>query len=535
MNSFAIVGIIISFSSTMLGLYGIISGKKKEHYIWSAFSLSVALWGFGIYKIATTVDQFDAIFWWKLAEVGVILIPVFFFHFIVEHLSFNRQKPILGLVYITGAVFLLINIFTDYYVTGVRFAFDSFYYIEKSSVFTAFIVFFILISAYSILLLYKKYSNSTDISEKKRIKSLFGIFSTAFIGGCSSYLPVYGLEVLPLANIFIFICVLAIFYLIFWQKFLNAKNIVSQVITLLIWIVLAVRIFISQSTSEMLFDVGIFLMAVMLGTFLIRSVIKEVDQRERIEKLATDLQKANDRLTELDRQKSEFVSFATHQLRAPLTAMKGYASLILEGDVGEVNGEVRNAVSRIFDSSKTLASIVDDYLNITRIELGTMKYAFDTVDLKMMVADVIAELKPNIDESKATFTFAPQNHDTDYRITADRDKLKQVIANLIDNSVKYTPTGKIQVSISRNVEKNKIVFEVKDTGIGIAPEIMPHLFAKFSRAGNANKTNIKGTGLGLFVAKEIINSHHGVIYAESEGEGKGSRFVVELEPLWKAQ
>jgi signal transduction histidine kinase len=213
--------------------------------------------------------------------------------------------------------------------------------------------------------------------------------------------------------------------------------------------------------------------------------------------------------------------------------MKGYASLILEGDVGTVSGEVRNAVSRIFDSSKTLASIVDDYLNITRIELGTMKYAFDTIDLKAMVEDVIAELKPNIDASQAKFSFMVENNSTDYRTTADRDKLKQVIANLIDNSVKYTPTGNIYVKLSRNIEKDKLIFEVSDTGIGIAPEVMPHLFAKFSRAGNANKTNIKGTGLGLFVAKEIINAHHGIIYAESQGEGRGSRFIVELEPFFK--
>jgi signal transduction histidine kinase len=215
--------------------------------------------------------------------------------------------------------------------------------------------------------------------------------------------------------------------------------------------------------------------------------------------------------------------------------MKGYASLIMEGDMGKITSETKEAVGRIFESSNTLTSIVDDYLNVTRIELGTMKYAFETIDLKSLIEDVIAELKPNIDKAtKVQFLFGAENAGTDYRITADRDKLKQVIANLIDNSLKYTPSGSVGVSLSFNRAKHKFVFMLKDTGIGIAPETLPLLFNKFTRAGNANKTNIKGTGLGLFVAKEIVTAHHGTIRAESDGEGKGSTFIVEFEPFAKA-
>jgi signal transduction histidine kinase len=269
------------------------------------------------------------------------------------------------------------------------------------------------------------------------------------------------------------------------------------------------------------------------GYILIQSVYREVQQREKIEKLATDLEIANVRLTELDRQKSEFVSFATHQLRAPLTAMKGYASMIMEGDMGDISEQAKMGVSRIYDSSKTLASIVDDYLNITRIELGTMKYAFETIDWKTLIQDILAELKPNIEKSGLEFSFNVEDEKMDYRITADRDKFKQVIANLIDNSMKYTPKGKVALSLSFDRPRHLFVFMIKDTGIGIDPDVLPHLFSKWSRAGNANKTNIKGTGLGLFVAKEIITAHHGTVRAESPGEGKGSTFIVEMEPWAK--
>jgi signal transduction histidine kinase len=268
-----------------------------------------------------------------------------------------------------------------------------------------------------------------------------------------------------------------------------------------------------------------------MGILLIRNVRREIDTRERIEKLAADLEKANVRLTELDRQKSEFVSFATHQLRAPLTAMKGYASLLLEGDMGTLPAEAKQGVSRIFDSTNTLVNIVNDYLNISRIELGTMKYAFETIDFKTLVEDVIGEIKPNIDKTKLQFAFVAENSGTDYRVTADKDKLKQVIANIIDNSLKYTPQGSVKVSLSFDEATNKLTLKVKDTGVGVSAETMPRLFQKFSRAENANKTNIRGTGLGLYVAKQIIEAHHGTIRVESLGEGKGSTFIVELEPL----
>jgi signal transduction histidine kinase len=212
--------------------------------------------------------------------------------------------------------------------------------------------------------------------------------------------------------------------------------------------------------------------------------------------------------------------------------MKGYASLILEGDLGELSKQIKDAIGRIYDSSTTLTNIVDDYLNISRIELGTMKYVFETIDLRGLVENVVGELKPNIEKSKLAFSFDadPQKK---YMVTVDKDKFKQIIANLIDNSMKYTPSGSVKVSLEKktDAEGRKIVFSVKDTGIGIAEGVMPKLFAKFSRAENGTRQNIHGTGLGLFVAKEIVMAHKGKIWAESPGEGKGSAFYVELEEV----
>jgi len=308
----------------------------------------------------------------------------------------------------------------------------------------------------------------------------------------------------------------------------NLKVISTEIFTYILWFFVFIRFLVATEIVDIWLNLGLLILVIVVGMLLMRSVVREVEQREKIEKLATDLQKANTHLTELDRQKSEFVSFATHQLRAPLTAMKGYASLLLEGDMGELAAAAREGVSRIFESTKTLVHIVDDYLNISRIELGSMKYMFEPVNFKSMVEDVIAEMKPLIDKTGLKFSFAAETAATDYVISADRDKLKQVIANVVDNSMKYTPQGSVAVSLAYDPKRRMIIFMVKDTGVGIPPEMLPQLFQKFSRADNANKVNIRGTGLGLFVAKQMIEAHHGTIHAESPGEGKGSSFIVEL-------
>ena len=336
---------------------------------------------------------------------------------------------------------------------------------------------------------------------------------------------------IPYGAVFILPFVVFTFYAIYRHHLFNIKVAAIAFVAFILTVFSFFNVVYATGASQIVLNITFFV-AILIGSIiLIKSVLREIEQREKIEKLAEDLEKANVRLTELDRQKSEFVSFATHQLRAPLTAMKGYASLLLEGDMGKLTDDSREGISRIYDSTNTLIAIVNDYLNISRIELGAMKYVFETIDLKTLIDDVLGELKPNIEKTGLNFNFDVESQNIDYRITADRDKLKQVIANLIDNSIKYMPSGSVKVSLAFDRPRHKFVFKVKDTGIGISPEVLPHLFQKFSRADNASKTNIRGTGLGLYVAKEMIDAHHGTIRAESDGEGKGSSFIVELDPF----
>lgn len=299
----------------------------------------------------------------------------------------------------------------------------------------------------------------------------------------------------------------------------------TLVVSLLV--LLASLFFVRVESYQIYANIVAFVIAIPLGYALMSGIRKETKAKEEIQILARDLKAANIRLTELDKQKSEFVSFATHQLRSPITSIKGNASILLEGDAGTLPPMAKGVIETIYTSIKTMGSVVEDYLNISRIELGTMKYSLIDMDFASLAKEVMSEQKPTIEAKGLTWKLDIDESQT-YRVKADPDKFKQVLMNTIDNSVKYTNTGSISVSLTKDSARKVITLKVSDTGVGIAPDVIPKLFQKFSRAKTANEANIHGTGLGLFIAKDIMTAHGGKIWAESAGEGKGSQFYVEI-------
>jgi len=534
MQPFPIILLLAAVGNLAVGGFVITSDHRQRlNQLFFIFSFLVGIWV--LVNFMTGISH--NLFWIESAYSLGCLSTTFALLWFLNLCEIKVSSFWRSLIIIFGVFFFLIPYFSDYIVANVKDVYLGGYDGGTGGAFPYFASYVLLMLGSIFYVVVKSYIRSTDVRKMQLRYIMIGaIIWVTIIAIVSFFLPFIGylqLTALDSPTSLIFITLTA--FAIVKHHLFNIKVIVTELLVFSLWFFILFRTLIAENIQESFINGGLLVLTVIIGIFLIRSVIKEVSLREHIELLATDLQKANDRLTELDRQKSEFVSFATHQLRAPLTAMKGYASLILEGDMGAITAETKQAITRIFDSTKTLASIVDDYLNITRIELGSMKYSFDTIDMKSMVSDVIGELKPNIDaKPEIKFTFEADNGVTDFQTTADRDKLKQVIANLIDNSIKYTPKGWVKVTLTRDASSPMIVFKVQDNGIGIDPEVLPHLFAKFSRAPGANKVNIKGTGLGLFVAKEIVNAHHGKLYAESLGEGKGSTFVLELEPFAKA-
>lgn len=331
----------------------------------------------------------------------------------------------------------------------------------------------------------------------------------------------YLYEIFAFVGTALFLWLLA--YLIVRYHSFNIKVLGAQALVIALVIsVVAQFLYIRNPINQVLNGISLFLV-VIFGHFLIESVKKEVAARIRIEELAKELSVANERLKELDQMKSEFLSIASHQLRAPITAVQGYAANLLEGSYGVLPDYLRDPLNTIREATRLMVNSIEDYLNISRIEQGRMKYEKSEFDVADLAKKVVNELTPVAAKKNLALSI---NAPEDLKVTADIGKIKQVITNLVDNAIKYTNEGSVSVAVEHVDAKAKIT--ITDTGVGIPPEEIGALFEKFKRARGANKVNTSGTGLGLYVAKQLIEGHGGAIRIESDGVGKGSRFIIEL-------
>lgn len=228
--------------------------------------------------------------------------------------------------------------------------------------------------------------------------------------------------------------------------------------------------------------------------------------------------------------KNEFIALATHQIRGPLGAIRGYVSLLLEGSYGNVPKEFIEPLDIIFRSTDSLNKTVSDFLDVSRIEQGAMRYYLKDFNFIDLVKEVVDEMKLGI--KKDNLELKLKITSLDCYVHEDKAKLKQVLINLVDNAHKYTKEGWIEIGVQKN-KKDTVLFSVKDSGVGIEKETMPLLFKKFSRSQDSHGVNILGTGLGLYIAKKMLEAKGGKIWAESEGKNKGSQFYVELNTLVK--
>jgi two-component system, NtrC family, sensor histidine kinase KinB len=233
-------------------------------------------------------------------------------------------------------------------------------------------------------------------------------------------------------------------------------------------------------------------------------------------------------LKEVDRMKTEFVSVVSHQLRTPLTAVKLFTEMLLKGDAGKTTTQQKEYLSDIFQSTERMVRLVNDLLNITRIESGRLSITPQLTSVENLIEEVLAEIKPLADMKKIKLKFLSPAEALP-KIPLDKNLFRQVVHNLIVNALRYTNAEKGRVVISAAREKGDILIGVEDNGIGIPAKDQANVFNKFFRAGNAAKAATEGTGLGLYVVKMIVEFSNGKIWFKS-AENKGTTFFV-LIPL----
>ncbi|MCF7831830.1 MAG: hypothetical protein K9M36_03025 [Candidatus Pacebacteria bacterium] len=472
------------------------------HFVWSLLDyINIVFYLAGFYLFWLIVKKKDIATWLKFVMFA-IQIPALYLIF--------QELTVIG--------------FDQTWCESIEGSFVSLYKVIVE------IVVILAIIVLTVVSLIKEWS----IKGKKVLIVAFGFLLFFVIFAITEYIAVqtgfyeinlYGLFSLP---VFIAIIVFSITNLgIFDFRILG-----TQVITVMLIILIAAQFLFLDKTSDKILNSFTLVLSFIFGMLLLLNVKKEESQKQEIELLAKNLASSNDnlyvaneKLKELDKLKTEFLSLATHQLRSPLTAIKGYTSMILDNSYGAFSETLKEPLTRIFQSTQNLAKVIEDFLNVSKIEQGGMKYQFVQLNIIKLLSQMVKELE--VLAQGRGLDLKIQNTLSESEIVfGDEQKLRQVFLNFIDNAIKYTISGSILVRIVL-ADINHIRVDIIDTGAGISAEDKSKLFQKFGRT-QSGRLNTGGSGLGLYLAKKIIADHKGEIVVESEGVGKGTTFSVIL-------
>ena len=553
MNLFALAGIASGIATLALLVVVLLHDYKAKLNLHLAFlMLTVGGWGLGVYQIANVpfLSVGEAFFWWRITHISIIFIPISFFQFAYTFLEMKKRK-LLYTMYGLGIFFLVANA-TPYFITSMRYVFNSFYFPSSPGIlYILFFAFYVAVAAYTMYLFFKTYLS--DYGDKKRQALIIFIAHIfAFGGGSLAFFPLFGIDIInPASGTFLIpVGPISFFYAIMKYRFLNTRLITTEFLTVSTWIFFILYILFVSNSQERFIDVSILFIVIALGVFAIKGAIKEASQRDELkylndhleQKVAAQTQevrqayevekKARVELEELDKAKDQFILTTQHHLRTPLTIVKGYLQSFLTKKSQSLDEEGKTYLTKAEEATDRIGTLVNEFLDISQMQVGKSILNKKPTNIKNLLESVTKELEAETQKRNLTLKVEVEN---DTMLNIDPHKIREALTNLLDNSIKYNHEGgsiTIKGEKTRHpIEREKLIYRltIEDTGIGISPEELAHLFTQyFERGKEAEKLYTTGRGIGLTITKNIISAHNGRIYAESEGRGKGARFVVEL-------
>jgi len=521
------------------GLVAIIAGflpyvfeKTKTNRAWLFLNLAVAVWSFGYFSMISTDVKNIAWISQIFMHFAATLIPVFYLHFILELTERKEKyKNNLRAVYILAFLLLTLVPF-KFYISDVIPKYIFKYVVDAGPLYIYFAVYFWLVFIYAAGILLSVYLKSQDIKRKQLFYVM--ISSIGFLGGGSVFFLTFNISMPPWLLSLFAVYPILITYAISRHGLFNTKVVATEFFIFTIWIVLLIKFLLSinQGPNEWVFNLIILVGVVFFGIFLARSVIQEVRQKEHIQELAMKLEKAyevekkaNDDLKELDKTKNQFLIQVQHDLRSPLAVVRGYCDLIIDGTVGKQPKKTIEIMHKIQTVAEEKLRDVNNFLDVTQFRLGKgVANLSPGLNLNEILRDIFKLLIFKAEQKKIFLNLDEQEQEI--LITADKEKIKSALLNVIDNAIKYTKEGGVIVRVEKMQSLARVT--IKDTGIGIPQEKINTIFEdQFVRTKEAQKI-AEGKGVGLYLSGQIIKLHKGAIRAVSLGEGKGSEFIIDL-------
>ncbi|MCD6412274.1 hypothetical protein J7K91_01145 [bacterium] len=464
---------------------------------------------------------FLALFFLKIAW---LVTPLFFtsLYFLAIFLleKERKYKNLTKLVIFFGLLSTFLTGFTDLVVADIKFA-GPYLAIEYGPAMLPFLAMISFLIFATLFPLFREYFQASRILKSKLkyfIIGLFGFYLANVIFNIIFPLVFKIVHLYWIGDYSTFFLLGFTAYAIVRKELFEVKVILTEFLVALIAILLLIDFFISKTSFEYFWKGILFFTFLIFGNFLIKSVLREI-------KLRKQLEIAYQKLKKLDEAKTEFVSITSHQLRGPLGLIKGYLWMILNQKYGPFPEKLSRPLKNTFEATQRLVKVVNDLLNLSRIELGKISLEKRYFQIEEILDNIYKELLPAAQKKKLEFKIEKPKKPLP-KIFGDPLKIREAIFNLVDNAIKYTQEGFVKISLEG--KDNFVLIKIADSGIGFDPQELKDLFEKFRRAGRGKLIETQGTGLGLYIAKKFIELHKGRLWAESPGKGKGSTFYIRL-------
>lgn len=504
--------------------------KSKLYLIFALISIATSVWLFGTFMLFNVKTDSEIVFWDRFVYLGVIFAPPLMHHFSLIYTNQkNRQRLVLITGYLIGLFFAIISR-TDYFISGVfHYKWGAHSYAQPLH--TVFLACFFLDLIFLFNNLIRYYRSQQNPANKNQTRYVFVAFFALLSFSSFAYLPAYGIGVPPFPFLGGLFFVVILGYAIIKHQLMDIKVAGSVFFVGILSLIFFVDIFLAKSFFEMFFRILAFIVMVFFGYLLVKSIQNEIKRREQVEKLAKKLDQANKDLEELDETKDNFLSMASHELNTPIAAIMGYLSMIIEEKTcGKLDPQLSKYLNTIFASSQRLAGLVKDLLNVSRIESNRIHIIYSEAQIEDVIEQSISEVAIKAKEVGHQLKFKRPEHKLP-KTWLDVPRIVEVMINLIGNSVKYTdPGGKIEVAC--HADDNKIIVSVEDNGRGIPKDKYDHVFEKFTQV-DVLKDEVKGTGLGMFISKNLIAMHKGKLWFKSsvDKDDHGTTFYFSIPVL----
>ncbi len=478
--------------------------------VWAIFDL--ILWA--------TNKPSSVMFFWSMQ---ILIEPIIYlFGFYLTYIFIKNKIPSFRSMAIGALIYLPIIIFlpSSYNLLGVNLTDCTAIEGIIAQYFTYIIeIFFIILI---LITMDNGYKINTDQNRKKEILT-FGLGVIAFLLAFSwgnligSFTENWTLAQAGLIGMPIFVAFLA-YSVVKFHSF-NIKLFGAQTLMATLWFLVLGILFIRSIDNVRIVTIITLFLVTVVGYLLVKSVEREVERKEQLLKLNVELEK-------LIQQRDSLMHLINHKVKGSFTHSKYIFAGMLDGTFGEISEEIKKRSEQGLEANDNGIKTIDLILNSANLQKGTVKYDMKNFGFRDVLEKIIGE--KNIEAKKKNLQIEKEIKDnTTYNVLGDAFWIKEAINNLIENSIKYTKEGKISIKLEKIKDKT-ILLTITDTGVGITTEDMKNLFTEGGRGKDSVKINVDSTGYGLYSVKLIVEAHKGHVYAESDGQNKGSKFYLEL-------